>query len=807
MAKAVKKGTLLDVSYFLDDEKGIALNLFVKTQKGIEEFSEKKFKPYFYVVTDDAKKRLRELEKKEFGEEKIKPMKVEEVKKSNEENVLKLSFKNTHELITARESIEEMQGVKEKREYDIPFAKRFLIDQSIEPMNGLELEVNEKNEVQKLRVYNTKKDLLDELSVACFDIETYSPGRFSDPSRDPIVSIALSSGGKEKAFVWRQKPEKEKADFFETEKEMLEAFLNEMAKSKPDIIVTYNGDMFDFPYIKERARVLKVDLKKGFGSEPDVRRKGLQNAVKLKGIQHVDAYQIVRLMTRFGTVSLVKFDLESVSFELFGKEKEKMTPEQINKAWSTGTNIDALLQYNKEDAKTTLRIAETFLPLFFEFSKLVHQTLFDSTRSSAGQLVEDLLIEKSFENNALIPNKPQEGVVTQRLLQSFKGGYVKEPVAGLHENIAVLDFRSLHPSIMISHNVSPETLKCEHASCRNGKNLSPDKDWFCEKKRGFIPTIIEEILNKRIEIKNEMKKFKEGTPEFESLKARQHALKIVLNSHYGYLGYARSRWYSRESARAVTAWSRHYIRESIHKAEKAGFNPIYSDTDSLFIIVPKGKTEKDVNAFVKKINSELPGAMELEFEGYYKRGIFVTKKEGGAAKKRYALVDFKDSLKIVGFEYVRRDWARIAKETQKEVIEAVLKEGKPEKAVEIVKKIVERLKKGEVTKKELIIMTQIRRPLNKYENIGPHVAAAQKAVKTGKEVGVGSTISFIITKSGKSISDKAELEEFVKEGNYDADYYINHQVLPAIIKILAELGYSEEDLIQGGKQQSLSSFM
>ena len=255
MAKAVKKGTLLDVSYFLDDEKGIALNLFVKTQKGIEEFSEKKFKPYFYVVTDDAKKRLRELEKKEFGEEKIKPMKVEEVKKSNEENVLKLSFKNTHELITARESIEEMQGVKEKREYDIPFAKRFLIDQSIEPMNGLELEVNEKNEVQKLRVYNTKKDLLDELSVACFDIETYSPGRFSDPSRDPIVSIALSSGGKEKAFVWRQKPEKEKADFFETEKEMLEAAKGEFRGQKGDA----GGEVFQSEMIKKVSNTMPGD--------------------------------------------------------------------------------------------------------------------------------------------------------------------------------------------------------------------------------------------------------------------------------------------------------------------------------------------------------------------------------------------------------------------------------------------------------------------------------------------------------------------------------------------------------------------
>jgi DNA polymerase I len=338
------------------------------------------------------------------------------------------------------------------------------------------------------------------------------------------------------------------------------------------------------------------------------------------------------------------------------------------------------------------------------------------------------------------------------------------------------------------------------------KNLAPSGDYFCEKKPGFLSSILRELLNKRKEIKKQMKSKKPESQEFISLNARQHSLKIILNSFYGYLGYPRSRWYSLESAKAVTAWSRHYIRETIHKAEKAGFKPIYSDTDSVFLVVPKEKSFKDVKEFVKKINSELPGEMELEFEGEFKRGIFVTKKEGGAAKKRYALIDFKGNIKIVGFEYVRRDWAQIAKETQRKVIEAILKEGNPEKAIEVVQKTIHELKSGKTPKKELEILTQLKKGIKRYESIGPHVAAAKKAIKKGKHLGEGSVIEYIVTRSGKSISDQAELEEYVKEGDYDAQYYVEHQVIPAVIKIIQELGYSKEDLIHGGKQQTLSSF-
>ena len=225
-----------------------------------------------------------------------------------------------------------------------------------------------------------------------------------------------------------------------------------------------------------------------------------------------------------------------------------------------------------------------------------------------------------------------------------------------------------------------------------GKNLAPDKDWFCEKKPGFLPVVLKEILEKRIAIKKELKNSKKGSEEFVKLNARQQALKILLNSHYGYLGFARARWYSMECARAVTAWSRHYVQETIQKAEKAGFAVIYGDTDSNFLEIPKEKTQEDVKKFVEKVNSELPEAMDLEIDGFYKRGIFVTRRGGKeAAKKRYALIDYENKLKIVGFEYVRRDWARIAKETQKEVLSTVLNEGDPKKAVEIIRKRIEEL--------------------------------------------------------------------------------------------------------------------
>ncbi|VVB66174.1 DNA polymerase PolB subunit 2 [Candidatus Gugararchaeum adminiculabundum] len=209
---------------------------------------------------------------------------------------------------------------------------------------------------------------------------------------------------------------------------------------------------------------------------------------------------------------------------------------------------------------------------------------------------------------------------------------------------------------------------------------------------------------------------------------------------------------------------------------------------------------------MKKVNGALPEKMELEFEGIYPRGVFVTKQPGPkGAKKKYALIAEDGRIKIRGFELVRRDWSAMAKNTQKSVLEAILKEGSKEKAVKIVRDAIEQLKGGKVPLAELAIVTQIKKPLDKYEIISPEVEAAKKAVKKGKkEIGMGSIVSYVITKKGKSISDKAELLEYASD--YDAAYYIDHQILPAVLKILKELGYDAEDLKTKGTQKNMSEF-
>ena len=310
------------------------------------------------------------------------------------------------------------------------------------------------------------------------------------------------------------------------------------------------------------------------------------------------------------------------------------------------------------------------------------------------------------------------------------------------------------------------------------------------------------MIEKRTEIKKKMKETKDELLK-KVLDSRQQAMKTVANAFYGYLAFVGSRFYDKRCAESVTAFGRHYITMIAEMAKQHGFEVIYGDTDSIFLKVGE-KSKEDVMQFLNEVNSKLPGIMELEFEGLYKRGLFVKRKSGGGgAKKRYALIDYEGNMVIRGFERVRRDWSKLARETQEKTLYYVLN-GEVEKAVEYVKSVIERLKKGEVDKEELCIYTTITRGLDSYEQIGPHVAAAKKAVARGLEIKPGETIKYIITRGSGSISDRAELSVFAE--SYDPEYYIHHQVLPAAMRVLGVLGYTEDMILSGTKQTGLFQF-
>ncbi|MCS7122979.1 MAG: DNA polymerase domain-containing protein [Candidatus Aenigmarchaeota archaeon] len=217
--------------------------------------------------------------------------------------------------------------------------------------------------------------------------------------------------------------------------------------------------------------------------------------------------------------------------------------------------------------------------------------------------------------------------------------------------------------------------------------------------------------------------------------------------------------------------------------------------------------KRKVIEFVEKVNKELPGIIELEFRNVYKRGIFVSREKSEVgAKKRYALLDENNNIEVRGFEAVRRDWCKLAKEVQRKVLEFVLKENNPEKAINYVREVIKNLKEKKVKLRDLVIHEQITKPLNKYEQMSPHVKAAIKAKEKGMLISEGSIISFVITKGSGSISDRAMPVDFVLEGEYDDEYYINHQIIPAALRVLKALGYTEKDILIG-KDESLKRFL
>ncbi len=208
--------------------------------------------------------------------------------------------------------------------------------------------------------------------------------------------------------------------------------------------------------------------------------------------------------------------------------------------------------------------------------------------------------------------------------------------------------------------------------------------------------------------------------------------------------------------------------------------------------------KENVDKFLLSVNEELPQGMELEFEGFYERGFFVT-------KKRYALIQ-DDKIVVKGLELVRRDWAPVAKKTQEKVMMAILKDASPDKAAKIIKEVIDQIKKGETPLEDLVIHTQLTKNPDKYKQRAPHVLAAKKAIERGRKVGRGSIIRYIVIKGKGPISQRAEPLEDADVANYDPNYYIDNQVLPAVSRIIDSLGYSQDEIVHQEKQSSLDAF-
>ncbi len=757
---------------------------------------DKRFRPYFYVILEegvDVERIIREVkslsdsrspiidisltEKKYFG----KPVRALRITTMIPENVRRY-----------REKIRKIKDIRDVVEADIRFSMRYIIDNDLRPCGWHRAEVRKIPKKPGYRVdeeyeiVGNIEPLNDttppkDLRYVAFDIEVYTKSGSPKPEKDPVIIIGVKDTDNEfKQFLADDKDDRG----------AINGFINYIKTYDPDIIVGYNSNGFDWPYLIERTKKigLRLDVSRRVGVVP---RTSTYGHISVPGRLNVDLYDYAEEIPEVKIKSL-----ENVADYLgVMKKSERILIDYLDmpKYWDDPELRPLLLRYNREDVEATFGLMEKFVPFGMQLANLTGLPLDQVGTASVGFRLEWYLMREAYRYNELIPNR------IERPYESYRGAVVLKPVKGIHENIAVLDFSSMYPSIMIKYNVGPDTI-VRNEVCDPEKHYMAPEVGHCFRKEpeGFFRKVLSTLLELRKSIKEEMKKYPPDSYEYRLLNERQKAVKILANATYGYMGWVGARWYCKECAEAVTAWGRQTIRNAIKIAESLGLKVIYGDTDSLFVTYDKEKTEE----LIRRIKEEL--GLDIKIDKIYKR-IFFTE-----AKKRYAGLLTDGRIDIVGFEAVRGDWAEIAKEVQEKITEILLKERSTEKAIEYVRKIIADLKQGRVPLNKLIIWKTLSKKLEEYSVDAPHVVAAKKLVQLGLRLSTGDKVGYIIVKGGGKISSRAEPYVLVKDTRaVDTGYYIDHQIIPAAMRVLGYFGVSETQLKMAARtagQKSLFDF-
>ncbi|MFH1134104.1 MAG: DNA-directed DNA polymerase [Nanoarchaeota archaeon] len=670
-------------------------------------------------------------------------------------------------------------------EDDLSFTRRWLIDKGVIPFGLIAIEgefINQKSKVPVFRIeriLGMSEESLATPRVLAFDVQAYNPkGRELDPERNPIIMVAVHGEGFSKVFSWKRFPLAE-AEFVDSELALIEKVREAIDAYKPDILVGYHSDVFDLSYLKARAEKYKIRLEIGLDFSE------IRQDCSIVGITHVDIQAFAKRNAQLNE----DLSLRALARSLVHEQGLDVDMTMLVDAWDNHPELlGPFASYSMRNAQLIFTLSQHFMPQLIELSRITGLPLFHASRKGYSQLVEWLLIRSAVAVDEITVNKPSPDEVARRRKATFTGASVLTPSPGIYKDVIVFDFQSLYPSIISALNIGPDTYHC---SCCEGLSIPEEKGWFCAKRKGFMPEVLEDLITRRMRVKKILDEGK-ASP---FLAAREHSLKMLANSFYGYLGFYGSRWYSLECAKAVAAYGRFYINKVIAQAKAWQFKVLYSDTDSVFLLLER-KAKKEAMQFADKINLDLPGLMELSYEGFYPRAIFVEGRDGVGAKKRYALLSEHGDIIVKGMEL--GSWCDFVKEVHRQVVTDALKGGG--QALPIVQDAISKLQKRRVPVEALVLRTHLKKRIQEYDTVGPHVAVARRMLAQGKSLGIGSRISFVIISGKEKVRDRARVPDEVRQDDIDPGYYIERQLIPAVEKVMQLLNIGPADFEK--KQQS-----
>lgn len=639
----------------------------------------------------------------------------------------------------------------------------------------------------------TASDYHPDLSMVSLDIETamhglalYSIGLYSVRDGEVLRKVLMVSEQSLDTDV----------EIFSNEKALLQRFFQWLADFDPDIIIGWNVVNFDMWYLQRVCDKHGLQFVCGrsnskaywrtLDEESERRKLQIPGRVVLDGIE----------LLKIGGHRFDSFALNPVANILLDDGKLIQSSDRGEKITELFfVDKQALADYNLQDCKLVWDIFEKAALLDFAIARTQLTGLSLDRLGGSVAAFDFRYLPLLHRQGYVAPNGHQAVSIEQS-----PGGFVMNSSPGIYDYVAVLDFKSLYPSIIRSFKIDPMGMVIGLQNDFDQTELVPGFDgaWFA-KNNNILPALIEELWSSRDYAKQ------------NNDKALSQAIKILMNSFYGVLGSAGCRFFDSRLASSITRRGHQILQQTAAFIEAEGWSVIYGDTDSVFVWLKDCADSAQARTLAAELESALnkwwrdklqaeyaiDSALEIEFETLYDRFLMPTMRgsEHGS-KKRYAGVVTRDGqteLVFKGLENVRTDWTRLARDFQMELYRRVFFD---EPYREFVQQTVADVMQGKYDD-QLIYRKRLRRKLADYQrNIPPHVQAARKSTtEPDKRIRRGDWIEYVITLSGPEPVDS-------QHSALDYQHYIDRQLAPVADSIL----YFLSDSLAAVTDQQLGLF-
>ena len=384
----------------------------------------------------------------------------------------------------------------------------------------------------------------------------------------------------------------------------------------------------------------------------------------------------------------------------------------------------------------------------YELARVTGLPLQTVARVSPGSGISAMQMITALRQGILVPWHKQQAERFKSawdLIHTDQGGLVYQPTIGLHTDVAEIDFVSMYPSIMVHHNISPETVP---AGRPEGEQTGyPDQD---NQPAGLIPQTLTPLLNKRLALKRRLTNLPAWNPLKRAYKARASAHKWLLVTCFGYLGYKNARFGQIEAHEAVTSQGREALLQAKEAAEDYGFTILHMYVDGLWIQKEGAANPADMQPLLDEITFRT--GLPIILEGIYRWVAFLPSRidKRVPVANRYFGVYQDGTVKARGVEFRRRDTPAWIAEIQHEILDRLSQSQTVEQIYQALPEMTTGLRRhladlqaGRVPLEKLVVGQKLSRTVEEYHSPSQAARAVAQLEKMNKSLRPGQMARFL----------------------------------------------------------------